>query len=300
MIVFWLVAAVMIVIALAFVLPPLLQRAEKSNADEVKEANVAVYRDQLRELESDLHNGIVSQEQYNQDREEIERHLLQDLGDSSGDVKQSKPALTDRHLAYVLGAAIPVIAVLFYLPLAKTNERAKAQPAAEPKTEAAAAPFANQSGEMTPQAIEANVAKLAKRMEENPNDAKGWIMLARSYTQMQRYKDAADAYEHATALVSNDADLWADYALTVATINGKEMQGKPMEFVNKALAIDPLNRKALILAGEAALALKNYDLAIQYWQKLLKTLPPDSEEVARPINQKIAEAKRLAKAAPTK
>ena len=298
--VFWLVAAVMILIALAFVLPPLLQRDEKSNADEVKEANVAVYRDQLRELESDLHNGIVSQEQYNQDREEIERRLLQDLSDSSAAVKRSKPPLAARNLAYVLGAALPVIAVLFYLPLAKTNERTKAQQAAEQQSEAAAAPFANQSGGMTPQAIEANVAKLAKRMEENPNDAKGWAMLARSYTQMQRHKDAAEAYEHATALVSNDADLWADYALTVATINGKEWQGKPTEFINKALAIDPQNGKALAAAGEAAFALKNYDQAIQYWEKLLKALPPDSEEVARPINQKIAEAKRLAKAAPAK
>jgi len=50
---------------------------------------------------------------------------------------------------------------------------------------------------MSPQAIEANVAKLAKRMEENPNDAQGWTMLARSYTQLQRFKDAADAYDHA-------------------------------------------------------------------------------------------------------
>ena len=362
MMVFWLVAAVMLLIALAFVLPPLLQREEKSNALEVKEANVAVYRDQLRELEADLRNGIVTTEQYKQDRDEIERRLLEDVsvtGDTTnttssaanGSLKgwgalllalgigffllplfgmqfrvinsfanalgTSGQAMigislvtlgglfllvrsTSRTTAYALAAALPVLAVAFYLPLANTNERTKAQPAAEPQPEAAAAPFANQSGEMTPQAIEANVAKLAKRMEENPNDAKGWTMLARSYSQMQRYKDAAEAYEHATALVSNDADLWADYALTVATINGKEMQGKPMEFVNKALAIDPQNQKALILAGNAAFAIKNYDQAIAYWEKLLKELPPNSAEVSQPLTERIAEAKRLAKGAPTK
>jgi cytochrome c-type biogenesis protein CcmH len=299
MMVFWLVCAAMLLIALAFVLPPLWQRNEQSNAGEVKEANVAVYRDQLRELEADLHNGIVSKEQHDQDREEIERRLLQDLSQSPSSAKQSKPALNDRNLAIVLSAALPLIAVVFYLPLANQNERDKVRPPAE-EPPANAAPFANQSGEMTPQAIEANVAKLAKKMEENPNDAKGWAMLARSYMQMQRYKDAAEAYEHATALTGNDADLWADYAFAVSMINGKEMQGKPTEFINKALAIDPQNRKALVLAGDAAFALKNYDKAIQYWETLLKTLPPNSAEIAQPITERIAEAKRLAKGAPTK
>src|SRR6266705_5902372 len=78
MIALWLVFALLVVIALAFVLPPLLQRTETSNATEVKEANIAVYRDQLRELEADLSNGIVSKEQYTQDRDEIERRLLED------------------------------------------------------------------------------------------------------------------------------------------------------------------------------------------------------------------------------
>ena len=117
---------------------------------------------------------------------------------------------------------------------------------------------------------------------------------------MQRFKDAAEAYEHATTLTGNDADLWADYAFAVSMINGKEMQGKPTEFINKALAIDPQNRKALVLAGEAAFALKKYDQASQYWEKVLKTLPPGSAEIAQPLTEKIAEAKRLAKSTPTK
>jgi cytochrome c-type biogenesis protein CcmH len=295
MIIFWLVCAVLILIALAFVLPPLLQRGDKSNAAEVKEANVAVYRDQLRELEADLGNGIVSQEQYDQDREEIERRLLEDISRMPGAAKSSKSPLAARNLAYVVALALPVTAVVFYLQLANQNARTAAEAAP-----AIAPPFANQSGEMTPQAIEANVQALAKRLEENPNDAKGWTMLARSYSQMQRYKDAAEAYRHATALDSNNADLWADYAYAVAMINGKEMQGKPTEFINKALAIDPQNRSALILAGNAAFALKNYAQAIIYWEKLLKILPPNSEEVAQPLKERIAEAKRLAKGASTK
>ena len=70
MILFWLICAAMMLIALAFVLPTLLQRSEESDRevdDERKNANIAVYRDQLTELEADVRNGIVSEEQYAQD-----------------------------------------------------------------------------------------------------------------------------------------------------------------------------------------------------------------------------------------
>jgi cytochrome c-type biogenesis protein CcmH len=302
-----LVFAVLIVIALAFILPPLLQSREGPALTPVKEANIAVYRDQIRELERDRRNGIVSQEQYDQDRDELERRLLDDVS-SSGTPSQPKAPAAGRKLGYVLGIGIPVLSISLYFAapsLALSLDRLMAPKTSQSAPDAATtdesrAPFAN--GQMTPQQIEANVATLAKKLEQNPNDVDGWKMLARSYSEMQRYKDAAEAYSHAVQIVSNDADLWADYAFSVAMINGKEMSGKPMEFVKQALAIDPHNQKALLLAGNGAFAEKNYQQAIEYWQLLLQTLPADakSAEVTAPLNEKIAEAKRLAKAAPTK
>ncbi len=97
MILFWVICAAFILIALAFVLPPALQRSEESNArveDERKQANIAVYRDQLSELEADLQNGIVSQEQYAQDREEIERRLLED---TERDKSRKRPTTAAGH-----------------------------------------------------------------------------------------------------------------------------------------------------------------------------------------------------------
>ena len=85
MIVFWLICAGLLVIALAFLLPTLLERSKTSQegADaERKQANIAVYRDQLSELKQDLQNGIVSQEQFDQDTEEIERRVLEDVSTS--------------------------------------------------------------------------------------------------------------------------------------------------------------------------------------------------------------------------
>ena len=74
---------------------------------------------------------------------------------------------------------------------------------------------------------------------------------------------------------------------------GKSLEGKPMELINRALKVDPENPKALQLAGSAAFQAKDYNKAIDYWQRVLKKVPAGSE-VAETINERINEAKRLA------
>ena len=104
MILFWVICAVLILIALAFVLPPALQQSEEADVksdDERKQANIAVYRDQLSELEADLRNGIVAEEQYAQDREEIERRLLEDTAQTRS---KKTPACASECTKYCLSA----------------------------------------------------------------------------------------------------------------------------------------------------------------------------------------------------
>jgi len=288
MILFWVICAGLILIALAFILPGLLQRAEESNIameDERKQANIAIYRDQLSELEADLRNGIVSEEQYAQDRDEIERRLLEDTAVSKSKKTVTAPAVA-RNTAYLLGIGLPLVAVIFYLNVGSPKS------ISEPPHVAASRPATEQPAERTPQQIQANVEKLAERLKSNPGDAQGWAMLARSYNSMEKWGEATGAYARATELSPNDADLLAEYAFAQAMASGKSLEGKPLELINRALKVDPQNAKALQLAGSAAFQAKDYKTAIDYWQRILKQVPADSE-VAQAINERINEAKRL-------
>jgi cytochrome c-type biogenesis protein CcmH len=286
MILFWLICAVLVVIALAFILPPLIQRSDtnkKADERERRETNIAIYRDQLSELETDLRNGIISQEQHDQDREEIERRLLEDVK-LSDTTKPTSSATGARSILYLLSIGLPLIAVLFYLKVGELKGLSQAQ------TEQRNVPeVANTRSQ---QQIEANVAALAERLKTNPSDSQGWIMLARSYNSMQRFGEAAGAYAKATELEPSNADLWAEYAFVSAMANDRKLEGQPMELVNKALKIDPENLKALQLAGNAAFQRKDYKQAIDYWSRVLKKVPPKSE-VAESIQQRIDEAKSL-------
>jgi cytochrome c-type biogenesis protein CcmH len=291
MILFWLICAGLVAIALAFILPTLLQSVPQDlDGEDRREANIDVYRDQLSELEGDLANGITSPEQYQQDRDEIERRLLDDV--SSTDVpakKKTKQAPLDRRPAYALALGIPAVAVVLYLLVG--NSAALSGAATAPAQAPSAGSQGN--GEMTQQAIEANVAKLAKRLEQNPADADGWAMLARSYMTLQKWGEASNAYARAAALKRNDPDLLADFAFALAMVNGRQLQGQPFDLVKKALQLDPQNAKALELAGSAEFEAKNYKQAIVYWQKVLDMTPANSE-LARTLSEEITKAKSLA------
>ena len=288
MILFWVICAGLILIALAFVLPTVMQRAGESDValeDERKEANIAVYRDQLSELEADLHNGIVSDEQYAQDREEIERRLLEDTATTKTTKTVTAPAVA-RNTAYVLGLGLPLVAVIFYLNVGSPKSISEPPQLASAQRQTAA------PQERTQEQIAANVDKLAQRLQSNPNDPQGWTMLARSYNSMERWSEASGAYAKATEQSPNNADLWAEYAFATAMANGRSLEGKPLELINRALKVDPQNSKALQLAGSAAFQAKDYKKAIDYWQRILKQVPAGSE-VEQAITERIDEAKRL-------
>ncbi|GJG97280.1 cytochrome c-type biogenesis protein CcmH [Cupriavidus pauculus] len=129
--------------------------------------------------------------------------------------------------------------------------------------------------------IETMVDQLARRLQTNPQDANGWSMLARSYTVLERFDDAAAAYARAVALAPDVSALHADYADVLASLNNGSLEGPAMEQIKAALAADPDDPKGLALAASAAAERGDTAGAIGYWQRLYRLLPPDSQTAAR-------------------
>jgi len=113
MVPFFFICALMVLLALWLILPPLWQSAGDAKVDDARAANLLVYQDQLRELQADLKTGLLTQTQYDQDKEEIERRLLEDVGDEK---RSASPMMSaNRRLAYAVAVFIPVAAILFYI-----------------------------------------------------------------------------------------------------------------------------------------------------------------------------------------
>lgn len=258
-------AALLLALVAAFILPPLwLGIRSNDQMANRKVANLAIFRDQLAELERENNAGTLAESEFESARLELQRRLLEEVEPEDA-AALATPAIagSSRKTAVALLLLMPILALIGYALLGNTKALDPTQTAAPPQ--------------MTAEQIDGMVAKLAERMQANPDDMKGWLMLARSYKTMGRYEEAAQAYGKAEKLVNEDPDLLASYAETLAMANGKGLQGKPRELALRALKLDAKHPHSLFLAGAAALEAGDNKQGIAYWETLLPDVEPGSE-----------------------
>lgn len=148
---------------------------------------------------------------------------------------------------------------------------------------------------MTPAQIEGMVARLAQRLQKEPNDPAGWRMLARSYETLERFPQAVAAYQHLLALQAPDANLLTDYAVTLGLSQSPQtLEGEPEALIDRALKLDPNHIQALALSGSVAFEAQRYDRAIAQWRRILDLIPKDVAMRAS-IEKNIARAQSLSK-----
>ena len=276
MILFWAIGGALAALALLLVLRPLLGRRERGSVSR-RAANIAIHRDQLRELDADLGAGKIAPADHERARSELESRLLEDADAAQG----AAPRRGGRGAAILVGLAVPACALAIYLFIGS--------PRAVDSSSDAHALSAGQ--------IEDMVGRLAARLRENPEDADGWKMLGRSYAVLGRFPEAVDAYSKAAVRAPRDAQLLADFADALAMARGQNLQGEPEQLIRRALEIDPQNLKALALAGTVAFERKDFKAAADTWQRMLPLVPPDSED-ARTVRENVEEARKLAGAGP--
>ncbi|MEY4960959.1 MAG: c-type cytochrome biosis protein CcmI [Pseudomonadota bacterium] len=288
---FWVVAGILTIGALLFIVPTLISKGTSRTGVIRKAANVSIYRDQLAELESDLRSDVLSKEQYDQSKRELQQRMIQDVpeGESLATMVITSTNRGNIATITVLMLAIPLMAVSLYLWIGNTKGLTP-QPISEQQSPMSGSGPESESGHQNFSSV---LDSLIARLREQPNDVEGWIMLGRTYAIMQRFNEAKIAYEQVIALSPESPELLVDYADIVAMTNGGSLQGEPMELVNKALSLSPKNPKALALAGTAAFEQKNFKQAASYWEKLLVQIPPESK-LAQSVKESITEAKSLA------
>jgi len=283
---FWIISAILTVIALAFVLPSLL-RQRNTLQDASREQNIFIANEQLEDLEARFEKGEIDNESYQTTRDELEQSLFSDIkatdvNESIGSSDNVKPSLIGAILVALL---IPAIAIPVYLKVGSLpfTEMLDSKQAAA-KVADAQVP---RNADGTPD-IDTMIAGLQKKMEANPDNAKGWMMLGRSYMVVKRYPEAANSYERALKLKPKSADLMMALADSLAMASDGEITGRPVELINEALEIEPENQMALWLGGMAARQQGNHLVAIQRWRKVLSMVKKPNER--KKVNSLIAEA----------
>ena len=264
---FLLLVLVLVLLLRPFIFPP------KVEATSRRQMNAAIYREELEKLEVERVAGSINDADYEITHAEMRQRLFQDTTEEDDRSVMGSSKIT----VISLCVFITVLSAGFYFSLGDATRIAEK----------------NSQQPMTQDGVEKMVAEFAAKMERDPTNLQGWVMLARSYRILGRNEEAAKAYERAGNFIESDPQLLADYADVLASNANGSFSGKPLKLINQALKLDPNNLMALWLSGTASYAAGNYKAAVQTWEKLAQQLPPGTED-ARSIESSIADARAKA------
>lgn len=258
----------------AVVIPLVWPTAEKRLAGQ--QSNLAILRHARAEIDREFSSGALSQEERAREVLELNARAAAEIDPDTVESpiasRRARPLL-----ALSIAAAIGALSIVLYL---KLGDPIALDPALLARmTQAQAHP------ESDPRVL-AMVQTLADRLKNRPNDIEGWTLLGRSQMVLGHYAESAQAYAHATKISPPSAELFANYADALAMAQNRSIEGQPFLLVQKALALDPNNIKALELAGSAELTRGDSRAARGYWQHLAQLLPPGSDaskEVAQAL-----------------
>jgi cytochrome c-type biogenesis protein CcmH len=250
----WIVFIALTALALFLLLRPLMSASMA--VKDARSSELAVYRDQLSELEAELARGSITPTEADAARNEIKRKMLS--------IAQSPKANADpkrgvQSLRIAIGAGIPVLAFGIYLSIGQPDLAGLQTPSASE----AQTPAAN------PPDIETLAARLAERLKQNPNDAQGWRMLGWSYANLDRYPEAVKAYERAVAIDGKNAALLSLYGEAIARAAGGVITPEAQMIFDRALAIDPKEPRAQLFRGLALEQQGKLREALDQWVKVI-------------------------------
>lgn len=254
MIDFWLAAGLLLLVALAFLLIPVL-RGRKAQAEEDRTAlNVALYQERLAELLAQHEAGTLTEAQLEAGRAEAARELLADTEGAAAD----RSARLGRALPLLAALLVPALGLGLYAHWGSSD---KVQLAREMREQ--------------PRTIEEMTARLEKAVQAQPDSAEGWYFLGRTYMAQERPVDAAKAYERAVQIAGRQPELLGQWAQALYFASQKRFTPEVQALTEDALKADPNEVTSLGLLGIAGFEEGRFKDAIGYWERLIAVLPKD-------------------------
>jgi cytochrome c-type biogenesis protein CcmH len=302
---FWIVALVMTGAVAALLLLALRRGGEESGA---AEADVQVYKDQLREVERDLARGVLSAAEAEAIRVEVSRRLLEaDRQAAQADSGHAAPGFATGAVAALTAAAVVGGTLALYqrlgapgypdLPLATriaTAEAARASRPSQATAEAEIAALERPAVEVSEDYLRL-MERLRETVAERPDDVQGHRLLARNEAALGNYVAAREAQSRLVALLGETATAQdhADHADLMVLAAGGYVSPEAEAALSRVLAADPGNGAARYYTGLLMIQTGRPDLAFQVWDGLLRTSQPTDPWVL-PIRAQIGDLAQIA------
>jgi len=267
---FWIAVILLLALALAILLIPLMRTVRAQQSDQRQQQNIQIAREKKRQLETQLNEAEIDQATYDSAYLDLQTSLALELERGEADSEKSR----GKWMAIVVLLAIPVASVSLYLVFGEYRIIENPQLAlAAPRQQTVAAPQMS---------LEEMTAAIEQRLSDNPEDAEGWFMLGRTMMARQQYDQAVTAFQRSSDLLVDEPGILFALADALAMQNNGNLLGEPEALVQRGLELAPRFPNGLWLAGMAAEQRQDYKAAHRYWSLLLPLIadnPASSREV---------------------
>jgi cytochrome c-type biogenesis protein CcmH len=259
MIDFWLAAGLLLLVALSFLLIPVLRERRAQREEDRTALNVALYQERVAELQSQQAEGVLDAAQMDSGRAEAARELL---ADTEG-VAAPRISKLGKPLPLLAAVLVPVLGLGLYMHFGAADKVELTREFAQ-----------------APQSMEEMTQRLERAVAAQPDSAEGLYFLGRTYMAQERPADAAKMFERAANLAGRQPELLGQWAQAQYFADGKKWSTKIQALTDEALKADPKEVTSLGLLGIAAFEGERYQEAIDYWNRLLAQLPPEDNSRA--------------------
>ncbi|VVN64916.1 hypothetical protein PS718_00029 [Pseudomonas fluorescens] len=259
MIDFWLAAGLLLLVALSFLLIPVLRERRAQREEDRTALNVALYQERVAELQTQQAEGVLDAAQMDSGRAEAARELL---ADTEG-VTAPRVSRLGKPFPLLAAVLVPVLGLALYLHFGAADKVELTREFAQ-----------------APQSMEEMTQRLERAVAAQPDSAEGLYFLGRTYMAQERPADAAKMFERAANLAGRQPELLGQWAQAQYFADGKKWSDKIQALTDEALKADPKEVTSLGLLGIAAFEGERYQQAIDYWNRLLAQLPPDDKSRA--------------------
>jgi cytochrome c-type biogenesis protein CcmH len=267
---FWIAVVVLLALALAILLIPLMRTVRGQQGVQRQQQNIQIAREKKQQLETQLKDAEIDQATYDSAYLDLQTSLALELDSSAADSEKSR----GKWMAIVVLLAVPVASIVLYLTYGEYRVIENPQLVlAAPRQQTAAAPQMS---------LEEMTLAIKQRLEDNPEDAEGWFMLGRTMMARQQYDQAVTAFQRSNDLLAEEPGIMFALADALAMQNNGNLLGEPEELVQRGLKLAPRFPNGLWLAGMAAEQRQDYQSAHRYWSLLLPLIadnPASSREV---------------------
>ena len=249
-------------VAAIFLWVLLREKKPVTQASQAK-ANAKVYRDQILDLDREHDSGHISDEEWQQSRDELSLRLLEDTSAVDDPAaKTEKPAIWT---AVVLAVALPLGSMGMYMWVGQPE---------------ALNPLALKTpDQVDPKDLTKMAQTLAEKLQDKPDNLQGWVMLGRTYRTLENFDAALRAYDSALKL-SDDDDLKLERIEVIAMQRQGQFEGEPWNVIREVLQRDPQHFGALLTAGSASYAEGKFAEALKYWEQARKPLDANNPDLA--------------------